>query len=206
MSEPILSVENLGKAYRSYGGEWRRALSWFGSPVKPIEERWALRHVNFGIQPGEAIGIVRQNGAGKSTLLKLITGALRPTEGSMRINGRIAAILELGMGFNPEFTGRRNAYHTAGLMRFSHEGVSGRRRPGAGRPPRPYQLFDGRRHRAAQVPCSSVGRLRAALGGRAGPQSRHRRQARLDGGAPHRSAPRALRTEQAPVLARQRQR
>jgi lipopolysaccharide transport system ATP-binding protein len=98
-------------------------LSWFGARVKPIEERWVLRHVNFGIQPGESVGIVGQNGAGKSTLLKLITGTLRPTEGLMSINGRIAAMLELGMGFNPEFSGRRNAYHTAGLMGFSHEEI-----------------------------------------------------------------------------------
>jgi len=123
MSKSILQVEDLGKAYRSYGSEWRRMLSWFGAPVKPIEERWVLRHVNFGIQPGEAVGIVGQNGAGKSTLLKLITGTLRPTEGAMRINGRIAAILELGMGFNAEFTGRRNVYHVAGLMGFSQEEI-----------------------------------------------------------------------------------
>jgi len=123
MSKSILQVEDLGKAYRSYGSEWRRMLSWFGAPVKPIEERWVPRHVNFGIQPGEAVGIVGQNGAGKSTLLKLITGTLRPTEGSMIIKGRIAAILELGMGFNPDFTGRRNTYHTAGLMGFSQEEI-----------------------------------------------------------------------------------
>jgi homopolymeric O-antigen transport system ATP-binding protein len=123
MSEPILSVENLGKAYRSYGSESRRMLTWFGVQVKPIEESWVLRHVSFSIQPGEAVGIVGQNGAGKSTLLKLITGTQRPTEGSMRINGRIAALLELGMGFNAEFSGRRNAYHTAGLMGFSHEEI-----------------------------------------------------------------------------------
>jgi lipopolysaccharide transport system ATP-binding protein len=123
MSEPILQVENMGKAYRSYGSEWGRMLSWFGAPVKPIEERWVLRHVSFGIQPGEAVGIVGQNGAGKSTLLKLITGTLRPTEGSLIVNGRIAAMLELGMGFNPEFSGRRNAYHTAGLMGFSHDEI-----------------------------------------------------------------------------------
>jgi homopolymeric O-antigen transport system ATP-binding protein len=123
MSEPILEVENLGKAYRSYGSESRRVLSWLGARVKPIEERWVLRNVSFSIQPCEAIGIVGQNGAGKSTLLKLITGTQRPTEGSMRINGRIAALLGLGLGFNPEFTGRRNVYHTAGLMGFSQEDV-----------------------------------------------------------------------------------
>src|SRR5262245_61210605 len=123
MSEPILQVEGLGKAYRSYGSEWRRVLSWFGVPVKPIEERWVLRHVNLSDLPGEAVGIVGQNGAGKSTLLKLITGTLHSTEGSMRINGRIAALLELGMGFNPEFTGRQNVYHAAGLMGFSQEEI-----------------------------------------------------------------------------------
>ncbi len=123
MIEPILSVENLGKAYRSYASEWRRVASWFGASMKPIEERWALRHVNFSVRPGEAVGIVGQNGAGKSTLLKLITGALRPTEGSARINGRVAAILELGMGFNAEFSGRQNAYHSAGLMGFSLEEI-----------------------------------------------------------------------------------
>lgn len=123
MSEPLLCVENLGKAYRTYSSESRRVLSWFGARVKPIEERWVLRHVSFIIRPGESVGIVGQNGAGKSTLLKLITGTQRPTEGSLRINGRIAALLGLGLGFNAEFTGRRNAYHTAGLMGFSQEEI-----------------------------------------------------------------------------------
>lgn len=115
----LMSAQNLGKAYRIYRSEWQRFGRWFGFPAKPIEEHWVLKHISFSIQPGESIGIVGQNGAGKSTLLKMITGTLQPTEGCVRINGRIAAILELGMGFNPELTGRQNAQHSAGLMGFS---------------------------------------------------------------------------------------
>ena len=118
-----IKVQNLGKAYRHYGSEWYRILSLFGLPVKQVEEHWVLRGITFSVEPGEAVGIVGQNGAGKSTLLKLITGVLKPTEGSIRINGRISAILELGMGFNPEFTGRQNAYHSLALMGFSHDEI-----------------------------------------------------------------------------------
>jgi lipopolysaccharide transport system ATP-binding protein len=117
----ILSIQNVGKAFRSYQSEWHRFARWFGVNKKSADERWVLRHINFDIYPGEAIGIVGQNGAGKSTLLKLITGTLHPTEGKVSVNGRIAAILELGMGFNPELTGRQNVYHAAGLMGFSSE-------------------------------------------------------------------------------------
>ncbi len=120
----LLSVKDLGKAYRSYRSEWQRILRWFGLPVKPSEEHWVLRHISFDIQPGEAIGIVGQNGAGKSTLLKMITGTLQSTEGQVQVNGRIAAILELGMGFNPELTGRQNVFHAAGLMGFSAEQIN----------------------------------------------------------------------------------
>lgn len=119
----LLSVKNLGKAYRTYNSEWKRIASWFFIPVKSNHEHWVLRHISFAINAGEAIGIVGQNGAGKSTLLKMITGTLQPTEGSVHVNGRIAAILELGMGFNPELTGRQNVYHAAGLMGFNHHQV-----------------------------------------------------------------------------------
>ena len=123
MSGGSLRVEDLGKAYRRYGSEWRRVFSWFGLPVKPREEHWVLRHVSFTIQPGEAVGIVGPNGAGKSTLLKLITGTQRPSEGHVHIAGRVSAILELGMGFNAEFSGRQNARFTAGLMGFSQADI-----------------------------------------------------------------------------------
>lgn len=119
----LLSVNNLGKAYRIYGSEWQRIACWFFLPVKPREEHWVLKHISFSIQAGEAVGIVGQNGAGKSTLLKMITGTLQPTEGSVQINGRIAAILELGMGFSSELTGRQNVYHAAGLMGYSIEQI-----------------------------------------------------------------------------------
>jgi lipopolysaccharide transport system ATP-binding protein len=115
----LMIVDNLGKAYRTYKSEWHRFGRWLGIPCQPREEHWVLRHLSFEIQPGEAIGIVGQNGAGKSTLLKMITGTLQPTEGSILVNGRIAAILELGMGFNPELSGRENVFHAAGLMGFS---------------------------------------------------------------------------------------
>ena len=123
MSACVLKVSGLGKAFRTYRSEWQRTLSWFGVPVKPAAEHWVLQEVSFSVASGEAVGIVGQNGAGKSTLLKLITGVLRATEGDIHINGRIAAILELGMGFNPEFTGRQNVFHAAGLMGFSREAI-----------------------------------------------------------------------------------
>ena len=114
-----LNVQQLGKSYRQWGGELRRVASWFFPNVKPRSEHWVLRDVNFSIGPGEAVGIVGQNGAGKSTLLKLITGTTQPSEGAAHVRGRVAAILELGMGFNPDLTGRQNAYHSAGLMGYT---------------------------------------------------------------------------------------
>lgn len=119
----LLIVNGLGKAFRSYRSELQRFARWFSIPIKPCEEHWVLRHVNFDVQAGESIGILGQNGAGKSTLLKMITGTLHPSEGQVQIHGRIAAILELGMGFDPELTGRQNVYHVAGLMGFTSEQI-----------------------------------------------------------------------------------
>ena len=115
----VLSVNNIGKAFRTYHSEWQRFGSWFGITTTPKEETWVLRHLYFEMQKGETIGIVGQNGAGKSTLLKIITGTLKATEGDVSVNGRIAAILELGMGFNPDLSGRQNVRHAAAIMGFA---------------------------------------------------------------------------------------
>ncbi|WP_045764736.1 ABC transporter ATP-binding protein [Xanthomonas albilineans] len=122
MSNSVLVVDGVGKCYRSYRSELQRFASWFGVPIKPQSEHWVLRHISFRIGRGEAVGLVGQNGAGKSTLLKIITGTVRPNEGSVAAIGRISALLELGLGFNAELTGRENARHALGLMgAASHE-------------------------------------------------------------------------------------
>ncbi|WP_295021157.1 ABC transporter ATP-binding protein [Sulfurimonas sp.] len=122
-SHSVLEVTNIGKAYRNYGSELWRILSWFGLRFKPVHETWTLQNISFSIAAGEAIGVVGQNGAGKSTLLKIITGTLKPSTGSVTVRGKIAAILELGMGFHPDLTGRQNAYHSAGLMGYTSEQI-----------------------------------------------------------------------------------
>ncbi|HEU4376084.1 MAG TPA: ATP-binding cassette domain-containing protein, partial [Telluria sp.] len=118
-----LQVRQLGKSYRQWGGELRRVASWFVPSVAPRAEHWVLRDVSFAIAAGEALGIIGQNGAGKSTLLKLITGTTQPTSGEVRVSGRVAAILELGMGFNGDLSGRDNAWHSAGLMGYSRADI-----------------------------------------------------------------------------------
>lgn len=115
----ILEVKNLAKSYKEYRSELQRIMSWFGLNPQPIEEHQILNNINFSLDSGEAVGIVGQNGAGKSTLLKMITGTLKPSQGSIHVSGRISAILELGMGFHPDLTGRQNVYHSAGLMGYT---------------------------------------------------------------------------------------
>lgn len=122
MSPSILSVEDVNKSYLVYSSELQRFARWFGIPVKPAEEHKILQHVSFRVGVGESVGIVGQNGAGKSTLLKIIAGTTRQSSGRVATAGRISALLELGLGFNPELSGRENARYAAGLMGASqHE-------------------------------------------------------------------------------------
>ena len=107
-----LRVTKLGKAYRRYARQSGRLLEWLGLGAQH-ELKWILRDINFEIQRGEAVGLIGVNGAGKSTLLKLIAGTARPTTGQITVNGRITALLELGMGFHADFTGRENVLMSA---------------------------------------------------------------------------------------------
>lgn len=118
-------VHNLGKAYKQYPTRWSRLLEWIipGSRLRHTL-KWVLQDINFTIQPGEAVGIIGINGAGKSTLLKMITGTTQPTTGTVQMNGRVAALLELGMGFHPDFTGRQNAYMAGQLLGYSVDEIS----------------------------------------------------------------------------------
>ena len=115
-----ISVRDLGKAYKQYPTRSARLAEWL-IPFGPSRhaQKWVLQGLNFEVKPGEAIGIIGMNGAGKSTLLKMITGTTEPTTGSVNVTGRIAALLELGMGFHPDFTGRQNAIMAGQLLGLS---------------------------------------------------------------------------------------
>ena len=114
---PAIHAENLSKCYQIYERPADRLKQMLlRGRRRYYREFWALRHVSFSIRPGEVLGVVGRNGAGKSTLLQLICGTMQPTGGRIAVNGRIAALLELGAGFNPEFTGRENVFMSAAIM------------------------------------------------------------------------------------------
>lgn len=133
--EITIQVKNLSKCYHIYEKPKDRLKQFFAPRFWRFfkkqsrvyfREFWALKNVSFSIKKGECVGIIGRNGAGKSTLLQMICGTLSPTEGEVRVNGRVAALLELGAGFNPEFTGRENVYLNGSVLGFTKAQIDAR--------------------------------------------------------------------------------
>ncbi|MCG3113610.1 MAG: ABC transporter ATP-binding protein [Candidatus Manganitrophus sp. SB1] len=129
-NDVVIRVEEISKRFELYDSP-RDQLKQFifpklqhfigMDPKRYFREFWALKNISFEVRKGESVGIIGRNGSGKSTLLQIITGTLAPTTGTVTTNGRIAALLELGSGFNPEFSGRENVYLNGALLGFSKE-------------------------------------------------------------------------------------
>lgn len=125
MSEFAIQVKHLNKMYKLYNKPSDRLKEALGFHV-PVREHYALRNVSFNVKRGETVGIIGTNGSGKSTILKIITGVLNPTGGEVVVDGRISALLELGAGFNMEYTGIENVYLNGTMMGFSKEEIDAR--------------------------------------------------------------------------------
>lgn len=125
MESVAISVENISKIYKLYNKPSDRLKEALGfSKKKMYQEHYALNQVSFQVKKGETVGIIGTNGSGKSTILKIITGVLNPSQGSVSIDGRISALLELGAGFNMEYTGIENIYLNGTMMGFSEEEIN----------------------------------------------------------------------------------
>lgn len=122
MSEVAIIFENVTKAYKLYRNDRDRFLSLFSRKVRYKENR-AINGISFTVNKGEGVALFGRNGAGKSTILKMITGVSWPTEGTITVNGRVSALLELTAGFNPEFTGRENISLKCNIMGMSDQEV-----------------------------------------------------------------------------------
>jgi lipopolysaccharide transport system ATP-binding protein len=134
-NDVVIQVKNLGKCYNIYNRPQDRLKQSIiprlqqlvGRPVnRYFHEFWALHNISFEIKKGETVGIIGRNGSGKSTLLQITSGTLNPTSGIVTTQGRIAALLELGSGFNPEFSGRENVYLNGAILGLSKEEVDSR--------------------------------------------------------------------------------
>ncbi|MEG0961860.1 MAG: ABC transporter ATP-binding protein [Lachnospiraceae bacterium] len=124
MEDIAIKVTNVSKMYKLYDKLSDRFKESLGlSRKKKYHEHYALRNVNFEVKKGETVGIIGTNGSGKSTILKIVTGVLNPSEGNLEVNGRISALLELGAGFNMEYTGVENIYLNGAMMGFSNEEI-----------------------------------------------------------------------------------
>lgn len=126
-SDPAIRLNNLGKCYHLYDKPRDRLLQMLSRGRRRYyREFWALKNVSFSVGHGECLGIVGRNGSGKSTLLQMVCGTLNPSEGEVSVQGRVAALLELGAGFNPEFSGRENVLLNAAVIGLSPEEAAAR--------------------------------------------------------------------------------
>jgi lipopolysaccharide transport system ATP-binding protein len=142
-ADPVISAQNVSKAYRIWGSPAARLTAplqeslagmlpapagrWLqNSAARSYRDFWALKDISFEVKQGEAVGIIGRNGSGKSTLLQIIAGTLQPTVGTVNVRGRVAALLELGSGFNPEFTGRENVYMNGAVLGLSRPEIDAR--------------------------------------------------------------------------------
>ena len=127
MTDVAISVNHVSKVYKLYDNPMDRLKESLGlSRKKKYKEHYALNGISFEIKKGETVGIIGTNGSGKSTILKIITGVLNPTSGSVQVDGRISALLELGAGFNMEYTGLENVYLNGTMLGFSKEEIDSR--------------------------------------------------------------------------------
>lgn len=127
MSDGVIQVIDVTKMYKLYDRHTDRLKEALGlSRKKCYTEHYALNHISFEVNKGETVGIIGTNGSGKSTILKIITGVLNPTEGEIKVSGRISALLELGAGFNGEYTGIENIYLNGTMIGFSKEEIDAR--------------------------------------------------------------------------------
>jgi len=135
MTDIAIKVEQLSKCYQIYDNPRDRLKQFVlpylqllagQAPKQYFREFWALKDLSFEVKKGETVGIIGRNGSGKSTLLQMICGTLNPTSGSVQTKGRVAALLELGSGFNPEFTGRENVYMNASVLGLSNQEIDAR--------------------------------------------------------------------------------
>lgn len=124
MSEVAIQVSHVSKLYKLYDKPMDRLKESLGlSRERKYKEHYALHDLSFDVKKGECVGIIGTNGSGKSTILKIITGVLNATSGEVLVNGRISALLELGAGFNPEYTGVENIYLNGTMMGFTREEI-----------------------------------------------------------------------------------
>ena len=118
-----ISLKNISKSFKRYHRPIERLKELLFPQITKVDQFWALRDINFEVAKGETLGIIGQNGSGKSTLLQIIAQTMEPTTGQVFVNGRVSALLELGCGFNPEFTGRQNVFFNGQILGLSREEI-----------------------------------------------------------------------------------